>query len=90
MISHVTGPMKGDIPYRQPRWVNAIVIAGSILVILREYILPDGPSQNLVLLVVPLLFLFVGVCNKIRAGVFFPRWADRKTMPDQEKSQRHP
>jgi len=82
--------MNKNGPYRQPRWVNAIVIVGCVPVILRNYVLPDGPSQSLVLLVVPLLFLFVGVCNKIRAGVFFPRWAERKMMADQAKSESRP
>lgn len=79
--------MNNDGPYRQPRWVNAIVIAGCVPVILSQYVMPKGLSQTLVLLVVPLLFLFVGICNKVRSGAFFPRWAESKKMADRLDSE---
>ena len=75
--------MNNDGLYHQPRWVNAIVIAGCVPVILSQYVVPKGLSQAFVLLAVPLLFLFVGICNRVRSGAFFPRWAERKRIAER-------
>ena len=79
--------MNNDGLYHQPRWVNAIVIAGCVPVILSQYVMPKGLSQAFVLLAVPLLFLFVGVCNRVRWGAFFPRWAERKRIAERLDSE---
>jgi hypothetical protein len=79
--------MNNDGLYHQPRWVNAIFIAGCMLVISGRYMVPERLSQALVLLGVPLLFLFVAICNKVRSGAFFPRWAERKRTADQLNSE---
>jgi hypothetical protein len=80
--------MNDDGLYHQPRWVDAIVIAGCVPVILILYVMPKGFSQALALLAVTLpLFLFVAVCNKVRSGAFFPRWAERKRTADQLNSE---
>ena len=79
--------MNNDGLYHQPRWVNAIVIAGCVPVILSQYVMPKGLSQAFVLLAVPLLFLFVGICNRVRSGAFFPRWAERKRIAERLDSE---
>jgi hypothetical protein len=79
--------MNKDGLYHQPRWVNAIFIAGCVPVILSRYLMPGGLSQAFVLLAVPLLLLFVGVCNKVRSGAFFPRWAESKRIAEQLDSE---
>jgi hypothetical protein len=77
--------MNNDGLYHQPRWVNAIVIAGCVAVILSQYV--TRMSQAFVLLAVPLLFLFVGICNRVRSGAFFPRWAERKRIAERLDSE---
>jgi hypothetical protein len=77
--------MNNDGLYHQPRWVNAIVIAGCVPVILSQYV--TRMSQAFVLLAVPLLFLFVGICNRVRSGAFFPRWAERKRIAERLDSE---
>jgi hypothetical protein len=79
--------MNNDGLYHQPRWVNAIFIAGCVPVILSRYLMPEGLSQAFVLLAVPLLFLFVVVCNKVRSGAFFPRWAESKRIAERLDSE---
>jgi hypothetical protein len=81
--------MNNDGLYHQPRWVNAIFIAGCVLVISGRYMVPEGLSRALVLLGVPLLFLFVGVCNKIRSGAFFPRWAESTKIAERPPVDEH-
>jgi hypothetical protein len=81
--------MNNDDVYHQPRWVDAIVIAGCVPVIPILCVMPKGFSQALALLAVLLpLLLFVAICNKVRSGAFFPRWAERKRMADQLKSDK--
>ena len=76
--------MNNDGLYHQPRWVDAIVIAGCLPVIPILYMMPEGFSQALALLAVILpLLLFVAVCNKVRSGSYFPRWAERKRTTDR-------
>ncbi len=60
--------------YHQPRWVNAIVIVWSSLGILGWIILPKKDAQIVVLVGVPAMLTFLAITNKIRAGVFLPRW----------------
>jgi len=79
--------MNNDGLYHQPRWLNAILVAGCVPVILSRYVLPKALSQALVLLGVPLLFLFVGVCNQVRSGAFFPRWAESKRIAERLDSE---
>jgi hypothetical protein len=80
--------MNNNGSYRQPRWVDAVVIAGCVPVILSRYVLPKGLAQTLALLAVPLLFLFVAICNKVRSGAFFPRRAERRRIADQPNSEK--
>jgi hypothetical protein len=82
--------MNNDGLYHQPRWVNAIFIAGCVPIILSPYVMKDM-SRPLVFIGGPLLFLFVGVCNKWRSGAFLPRWAEAAQLRDQldlEKARR--
>jgi hypothetical protein len=83
--------MNNDGLYHQPRWVNAIFIAGGVPVILSPYVLPEDVSRPVTLVGVLLLFLFVGVCNKWRSSAFLPRWAEAAQLSDQldlEKARR--
>ena len=83
--------MNNDGLYHQPRWVNAIFIAGCVPVILSSYVLPEDVSRSVVLVGVALLFLFIGVCNKYRSGAFLPRWAEAAQLGDRldlEKARR--
>jgi hypothetical protein len=83
--------MNNDGLYHQPRWVNAIFIAGCVPIILSAYVMPKDMSRPLVFVGGPLLFLFVGVCNKWRSGAFLPRWAEAAQLRDQldlEKARR--
>jgi hypothetical protein len=82
--------MNNDGLYHQPRWVNAIFIAGCVPIILSPYVMKDM-SRPLVFIGGPLLFLFVGFCNKWRSGAFLPRWAEAAQLRDQldlEKARR--
>ena len=81
--------MSNDGVYHQPRWVEAIVSAGCVPVIPILYVMPKGFSQALAILAVLLpLLLFVAICNKVRSGAFFPRWAERKRMADRLKFEK--
>jgi hypothetical protein len=83
--------MNNDGLYHQPRWVNAIFIAGCVPIILGPYVIPKDMSRPVVLVGVLLLFLFVGVCNKWRSGAFLPRWAEAAQLRDRldlEKARR--
>jgi hypothetical protein len=79
--------MRTDGLYHQPRWVNAIFIAGCVPVIVSGYVMSTQMSRPVILVGTALLFLFVGVCNKLRAGAVFPRWAEAARLAKRLDSE---
>jgi hypothetical protein len=80
--------MNRDGLYHQPRWVNAIVIAACVPIILGSYVMPTGISRLVTVAGTLLLFLFIGICNKLRSGAFFPRWVEVKNLSNRLESEK--
>jgi hypothetical protein len=74
--------------YHQPRWMNAIVIVWCSLVIAGWALLPKQDAQILAFVGVPAMLIFVAIVNKVRAGVFAPRWDElRQIKAAQQRSR---
>lgn len=74
--------------YHQPRWMNAIVIGWSFLVIAGWAVLPRDDARILAFVGVPAMLMFVAIANKIRAGAFAPRWDELKRIKASQKRSR--
>jgi hypothetical protein len=79
--------MNKDGLYHQPRWVNAIVIAAGVPIVLSQFVMPTGLARLVAVGASLFVFLFVGICNKLRSGAVFPLWAEAASLSDRLKTE---